>query len=123
MRAKDTPVGVGFIHYHIPQVLEQPRPCPVIGKDTNMEHIGVSKYYSGSFFYLRPLIIRGITIKSSEFTPFKETGAKELIKTTKLVLSQSLGREKIEGTAAGLGYHFLKHHDVIAQGLAAGTRG
>ena len=48
----------------------------MVGQDTEVEHIGVGKYYPASFPYLRPLGSRGITVEGGKFGGTEQVGAK-----------------------------------------------
>jgi hypothetical protein len=70
----------------------------VVGQYTNVEHIGIGKYYPGMFSNFSSLCLGGIAIKGSNSLYFK-TGAEYILKFVQLVLGQGFGWEKVKGTS------------------------
>ena len=99
----------------------------MIGQNAKVKHVWVSKHYPGFFSYASPLSLGCVAIKGSHSVWEKKLGeilrfAQDLFQAAQLILGQSFSGENIKSTASLIIQDCLKRGQVIAQGLATGTR-
>ena len=64
--AEDAAIDMGFVHHHVLQAPQQPRPLLVVGQYAHMEHIGVGQYQPCPPSYVPPLRLWRIAVEGGK---------------------------------------------------------
>ena len=98
------------------EVGENVPPALVVGKDPDVEHVGVGEDEVGAAADRRPIIAGGVAVVD-RVAELKEA---ELRQLPRLILSESLGRVEIEGAPPLVADELIEHGKVERQRLARG---
>ena len=93
----------------------------MVGQDTYVQHIGIGEDDVRRPLDLGALSSGRIAIEGGVAKVGKGS-TRQLPQTAKLILRQRFGRKYIQGAGAGIGRQRIQYRQVIAQGLAAGSR-
>jgi hypothetical protein len=116
VRAEDAPVGVSLVDDDPAEVRQEVTPALVVGKDPDVEHVGVGEDQVRAPADLRPIVTGRVAVVDR----VPELAQPELRELAGLVLSQRLRRVEVQGAGAIVAGQRIEHREVERQRLAGG---
>ena len=114
VRAEHPAVGVGLVDDDPLEVCEEIPPAPVVGQDSDVEHVGVAQHEVASPAYGRPLVLRRIAVVDRVAEVRRVQGRQG----AGLVLSERLGRVQVERPALRITGDRVENRQVEGERLA-----